>query len=85
MRFSIPIYLCVFQEQIVLQTFLKQLPKVLEDLSNPEAQMHAAGTLRNLAAGDLVRVSHWQVEFCSILYTRTCLLDRQFPKNLLFG
>ncbi|CAH1774891.1 unnamed protein product [Owenia fusiformis] len=37
---------------IISETFVVELCKTLKDFSNPEAQCHAAGTIRNLGAGE---------------------------------
>ena len=46
-----------FQEGIISETFLCELRRLVVDSSNPEAQVHAAGTIRNLAAGEQIQVT----------------------------
>ncbi|XP_013407644.1 vacuolar protein 8-like, partial [Lingula anatina] len=41
---------------IISQDFLPDLSRVVAQMDNSEAQRHAAGTIRNLAAGDHIRV-----------------------------
>ena len=41
---------------IIAETFLVELRRILQDNNNPAAQVHAAGTIRNLAAGEQLQV-----------------------------
>ncbi len=46
----------VLQIGIIAETFLSELRRLVVDGSNTQAQAHAAGTIRNLAAGEHVQV-----------------------------
>ena len=52
-------YLFLFlQVPIICESFLPELSHILLDSENPEAQRHAAGVIRNLAAGEHSRVRY---------------------------
>ena len=44
------------QEHIISGLFLTELNRIVKDDGNPAAQLHAAGTIRNLAAGEQTEV-----------------------------
>lgn len=44
------------QLTIIQETFLAELRRIVRDHSNHQAQIHAAGAIRNLAAGDHIQV-----------------------------
>lgn len=44
------------EASIITETFLSELKKLVKDHSNPESQVHSAGIIRNLAAGDQMQV-----------------------------
>ena len=50
-----------FQMPIVKESFLLELGNLLREPMSWDAHCHAAGTIRNLAAGDQLRVSELQV------------------------
>ena len=48
--------LITLQEPIISGLFLTELKRIVKDDGNPAAQLHAAGTIRNLAAGEQTEV-----------------------------
>ena len=64
---------CVFhfQAAILKASFLPELRRVLQTKNNWQSQMHAAGTIRNLAAGEHIQVNI-KIQDSFILSKHTC-------------
>ena len=52
----------ILQNQIIKETFLHELCWIVQDSLNTQAQIHGAGTLRNLAAGEHIQVYRGRVQ-----------------------
>ena len=48
------------QNHIIDGEFLNELDRIVRDHGNPAAQLHAAGTIRNLAAGEETEVGNYE-------------------------